>query len=125
VILLDTSFLILALVHDSAEDCALRGWLQDRTPLAVSAIAWSEFLCGPLEPQEFELARRLLDDVLPFTADESAIAADLFNHSGRRRGSLIDCMVAAVAMSHDAPLATSNPADFERMEVRGLRVIGV
>jgi predicted nucleic acid-binding protein len=123
VILLDTSFLILALVRGSPEDGALRAWLRDRTPLAISAIAWSEFLCGPLKPKQFELARRLVGDVLPFTAEHASIAADLFNHSGRRRGSMLDCMVAAVAVAHDAPLATSNPADFARMEVRGLRVV--
>jgi len=123
VIQLDTSFLIRALVRHSPEDALLRRWLRDRTPLAISAIAWTEFLCGPLRPREIQLAAQIVGEVLPFRQDEAAAAAELFNGSGRRRGTLVDCMLAAAAMSRDAALATSNPADFRRLETRGLKVV--
>ncbi|HEX9580303.1 MAG TPA: PIN domain-containing protein [Gemmatimonadales bacterium] len=122
---LDTSFLIRALVPDSAEDGLLRQWLGARTPLAISAIAWTEFLCGPLRAPEIQFAERIVGEVLPFGAAEGTVAADLFNRTGRRRGSLVDCMVAAAAMSWDAELATSNPADFRRLQPRGLKVVTV
>ena len=122
---LDSNFVILALGKGSPQDRALRGWLKDGTPTAISSIAWTEFLCGPFGPGELELARRFVHRVLPFTEEGAAIAAELFNHGGRRRGSLVDCMVAATAISHDAPLATSNPVDFRRMEARGLQMIAL
>jgi len=101
----------------------MRGWLRNRIPLAMSTIAWAEFVCGPLKSGEFEFAGRLLDQVLPFTVEDAVIAAELFNHCGRRRGSLLDCMVAATAVVHKVPLATSNPSDFRRMEACGLQII--
>jgi predicted nucleic acid-binding protein len=123
VIQLDTGFLIRALARGSPEDGLLRRWLRDRTPLAVSAIAWTEFLCGPLRPREVQLAAQIVGEVLPFGQDTAVAAAELFNRSGRRRGTLIDCMLAASAISRDAALATSNPADFRRLEARGLKVV--
>ena len=116
---LDTSFLIRALVHGSPEDALLRGWLRDRTPLGMSTIAWTEFLCGPLRPADIELATQVAGEILPFGADDAALAADLFNRSGRRRGSLVDCMVASVALGRESPLATANPTDFRRLEASG------
>jgi predicted nucleic acid-binding protein len=124
VIQLDTSFLIRALVRGSPEDALLREWLRDRTPLGVSTIAWTEFLCGPLRSSDIELAAQVMGEILPFGADDAALAAELFNRSGRRRGSLMDCMVAAVALGRESPLATANPADFRRLEACGLKVLG-
>lgn len=120
---LDTSFLIRALVPGSAEDGLLRRWLRDRTALAVSAVVWTEFLCGPLRAREIQLAARVIGEALPYGSDEAVVAAELFNRTGRRRGSLVDCMVAAAALSRDATLATSNPTDFRRFEARGLTVV--
>jgi predicted nucleic acid-binding protein len=117
---LDTSFLIRALVRGSGEDAALRGWLNEQTPLAISSIAWTEFLCGPLDIGPHELARSLFREIVPFTSNEASIAAQLFNDSGRRRGTLTDCMVAATAISTGATLATSNGADFKRFVRLGL-----
>jgi predicted nucleic acid-binding protein len=123
VIQLDTSFLIRALVRSSPEDALLRKWLLSGKSLAVSAIAWAEFLCGPLEPEQIQLAGRVVGEVLPFSVEDAAMAAELFNHSGRRRGSLADCMVAASALLRDAELATANPSDLLRLEASGLRIL--
>jgi predicted nucleic acid-binding protein len=122
VIHLDTSFLIRALARGSPEDRALRAWVRDGEPLAMSAVAWSEFRCGPLAPRDADLAARLLE-VHPFTSDDASLAADLFNAGGRRRGSLLDCMVAAAALRAGAPLATANPADFRRLTTSGLEIV--
>jgi predicted nucleic acid-binding protein len=48
IIHLDTSFLIRALSPNSGEDKQLRGWTANGATLGMSAIGWSEFLCGPL-----------------------------------------------------------------------------
>jgi Predicted nucleic acid-binding protein, contains PIN domain len=123
VIHLDTSFLIRALVPGSPEDKALRAWIRKAAQVATSALAWSEFLCGPVSPDGIELAAQLLGEPLAFGATEATAAAMLFNQSGRRRGSLVDCMIAAVAIEAGADLATANVRDFQRFEPLGLRLV--
>jgi predicted nucleic acid-binding protein len=61
----------------------------------------------------------LLGVPLPFTVDDAATAAFLFNLGGRRRGSLPDCMIAATAIRFGAVLATTD-GDFRRYERAGL-----
>lgn len=122
---LDISFLIRALVRNSAEDLKLRSWLSVRTQVAMSSIAWAEFLCGPVETSDVDLAARIIQERVSFLDEDAAVAARLFNLSGRRRGSLIDCMIAAVALRVGASLATTNPEDFRRLESAGLEVIEV
>jgi len=123
VIHLDTSFLIRGLVHGSPEDRALRKWLKDGERLGMSAVAWTELLCGPLAENYLELASHVVSDRLPFTEEDAVVAARLFNESGRRRGSLMDCMVAASALRAEEPLATTNVSDFRRFTAQGLAVL--
>lgn len=104
----------------SAENAALMGWLGDRAVVGLSSIAWAEFLCGPMSAAELEDIATALDEPEPFTALDATLAAELFNASGRRRGSLADCMIAATALRAGASLATSNTRDFERFVPHGL-----
>ncbi len=121
---LDTSFLIGALLKDTPEAKKIREWLVAREPVGISAICWAEFLCGPLEAPNLEPALEILGEPAPFTIENARVAARLFNESGRRRGSFVDCMVAASAMAASASLATSNPRDFLRLVPLGLRLAG-
>jgi predicted nucleic acid-binding protein len=123
VIHLDTSFLIRALARGSPEDQRLRLWLRVREPLGISAIGWAEFLCGPVEPGHAELAARIVSRRFAFEEEDAVLAARLFNESGRRRGSLTDCMIAATAIRAEARLATVNLGDFRRFEAAGLETI--
>jgi predicted nucleic acid-binding protein len=123
VIHLDTSFLIRALTRGSPEDRRLRAWLQEASTVGISAVSWAEFLCGPVEAEDVALAARIVGDPVEFTADDSAGTARLFNLAGRRRGSLTDCMIAAVALRVGASMATTNPDDFGRFEAAGLEIV--
>ncbi len=120
---LDTSFLIRALVRDSLQDRKLRQWLRAGDTLGISAIAWAEFLCGPVETPHVELATQVVPERIPFTEEDAGLAARLFNEYGRRRGSLADCMIAATAVRAKASLATANPSDFRRFEASGLTLV--
>lgn len=120
---LDTGFLIRALRRGSAEDGRLRTWLAQSEPIGISAVSWTEFLCGPVEPHDIDLAARVVSEPLPLLARDAGMAARLFNMGGRRRGSLNDCMIAAIALRAGASVATTNVADFRRFETAGLRVL--
>ena len=86
----------------------------------MSTVAWAELLCGPLKRSEVEWATEIVGQRHDFTPEQAELAARLFNESGRRRGSLIDCMIAATALAADAPIATANAADFLRFKGFGL-----
>ena len=117
---LDTSFLIRALALGSPEDRKLRGWIGEGQTLGMSTVAWAELLCGPLKRSEVEWATEIVGQRHDFTPEQAELAARLFNESGRRRGSLIDCMIAATALAAAAPIATANAADFLRFKGFGL-----
>jgi len=88
----------------------------------MTSIAWTEFLCGPLEPDELTLAERIVVERIEYTEHDARRAAEWFNTTGRRRGSLADCMIAACAAERDAVLATLNRQDFECFAELGLRL---
>lgn len=120
---LDTSFLIGALDPDLPQHSRLREWLDQGAEIQISAVAWAEFWCGPTTPDERSAARHLLPEPIPLTGPDAEVAARLFNISGRRRRTLEDCLIAAVAMGSNAAVATSDYADFRRFEIEGLTVL--
>jgi predicted nucleic acid-binding protein len=120
---LDTSFLIHALVPSSRADKRLRTWLRNGDDLAISSIAWAEFLCGPIGSTEVESVSAMFQEITAYTVVDSELTARLFNLGGRRRGTLVDCMIAAVAIRAGAPLATSNLSDFERFASESLTIV--
>ena len=118
---LDTSFLIRMLDPASSEASLLEAMDPDESAV-VSAIAWAEFLSGPIEPAERELAVRIVDVHRDVTMEHAGTAARLLKESGHRGNGLSDCLIAAVAISDRALLATANPADFLRFEGAGLKL---
>jgi predicted nucleic acid-binding protein len=86
----------------------------------MSVITWTEFLCGPVEAAEIELAARMIEPPEPLVPGDALTAARLFKLGGRRRGSLLDCMIAAAAIRTGAGLATTNAADFRPFASAGL-----
>ncbi|MGH9416356.1 MAG: type II toxin-antitoxin system VapC family toxin [Terriglobales bacterium] len=117
---LDTNFLIRMRIPGGIEDHLHRSWTAAGLRLQASAIAWSEFLCGPLDISVRRYARQLLGAPVPMEEEDADLAAELFNFSGRRRGSLPDCQIAAIAIHRGASLATANRADFLRFTAAGL-----
>jgi predicted nucleic acid-binding protein len=113
---LDTNFLIRASVTGSAEGRRLSEWIKKNEEIAVSAVAWMEFMCGPVTREQAALAARIVGAPIPFTSEDATRAAAFFNATGRRRSAMVDCMIAAAAVGGKAPLATSNAADFDRFE---------
>ena len=100
----------------------MRRWINDGEILSMSAVAWAELLCGPISPEELEFAGEVVEQRHNFTEEQAVIASRLYNESGRRRGALPDCMIAATAILHRAALATANTADFRRLENSELKL---
>jgi predicted nucleic acid-binding protein len=117
---LDTGFAIRALQDGSPEDVEFNRLVARGVRLGISAIAWSEFLCGPLDERHPDLIMRVVGEPVPVLAIDAKLAAEFFNLSGRRRGHLTDCMIAATAVRVGAALATTNADDFRKC--RGLRL---
>jgi len=120
---LDTNYLISLLVRGSPQAADVDGWLAAGEPLAANAIAWTEFLNGPVTPLEVTRAEAVVGGrIIPFGQPEASLAADLFNQTGRRRGSRFDCLIAATALRAQAEVATSNEADFKVYQPHGLKL---
>ncbi len=117
---LDTNFLIDALVPGSAQEAQVVGWLSAGESLGISAVAWGEFLCGPLSAAAEAYARQLLPNAEALERADAEKAAMLFNLTGRRSKSYADCCIGAVALRLQIALATSNHDDFAPMMVHGL-----
>ena len=101
----------------------MREWVRVGETIAISTVAWAEFLCGPLNETELELTTQIIGKHSDFTQDHAATAAGLYNDMGRRRGTLIDCMIAAAALAENASIATANEADFKGFQASGLKLM--
>jgi hypothetical protein len=86
---LGTNYLIGLLVAGSDPAADVDKWLAADLPLAVSAVVWSEFLNGPVTQVEVDRVGAVIQSrVIPFGPAEAVLAAELFNTTGRRRGSI-------------------------------------
>jgi predicted nucleic acid-binding protein len=116
----DTNFLIQATVAGSSAHAGFQRWSAAGEGFGLSTVAWAEYLCGPLDPQAEAIAKQMFPSPEGFLAPDAALAADLFNKTGRRSRSLADCMIAAVAIRCGARLATINTSDFQPFVQYGL-----
>jgi predicted nucleic acid-binding protein len=119
----DTNYLIA--LENPASDASSRfqAWLDAGERVGVCAIVWTEYLCGPLSPAKLRAADELFRWKEPFLSGDAVVAAKLFNGTARRRGSMGDCMIAAVALRCHARFATLNRDDFLPYESCGLQLL--
>lgn len=123
-ILLDTNYLIRALVPRSEEMKRIVQWIHEEEELITSAVSWYEFICGPVDDEGITVVSSLIEDrIIPFTGDQSVEAARLFNRTGRKRTLRVDAMIASSAIISNARLATENPGDFREFIPMGLKLI--
>ena len=115
----DTNYLI-AYAGEASDEVVekVELWIVEDRKFYCSAMAWAEFLCGPVLPEEIAAMVSLLHGVLPETPELAAEGARLFRETGRR--SLPDCVIAATAIAAKAPVATLNLSDFNPFLPHGL-----
>ena len=120
---LDTNYLIGLAVAGSPQAQRADQWLADGESLAASALAWTEFLNGPVKPHEIALVQSIIERrIVAFDAATAELAARLFNQTGRRRASRFDCLIAAAAIQAHADFATENLGDFTPFAAHGLKL---
>lgn len=117
--LIDTNIAILLVEGDRA--IVQRVEALEEAPL-LSVISTVELEAGLYESSEenADLRQRvnlLLDRVeeLSFTSREVAAYGRIVAHLGYSRRMIIDRMIAATALTHDAVLLTANPRDFRNI----------
>lgn len=120
---LDTNYLIATAQTGTEAARRVESWLMAGEPLHVSAIAWAEYLCGPVTMEEQTATQALLTAIHPTDAETATLAAALFNATGRRSRSLPDSLIAATAILAHQPLATLNQADFQPFLPFGLTLV--
>ena len=121
---LDTNYLIGLAVRGSSPAQNVDKWLAGGEPVAASALAWTEFLNGPVSADEIALVESVIEEnLVPFEKRTAVLAARLFNPAGRKRGSRFDCLIAATAILANAELATENKNDFTPFVPFGLKLI--
>ena len=123
-ILLDTNYLIGALVVGSPESKQILDWLEQGEVLITAMPAWYEFLCGPVTESQIKAVHSILSEIVPLDEAQSSDAARLFNQTGRKRSLRIDALIAACATAKGAMLATRNTSDFRVFEQHGLLLVG-
>jgi len=124
VIHLDANFLIEAVEVNTPATVMIDAWLEAGETLACSSLAWAEFLNGPVSVDHERVTRErlLFGGILPFDVAQAALAARLFNRTGRRRALKFDSLIAAAAIAAGARLATRNTADFQPFVSLGLQL---
>jgi predicted nucleic acid-binding protein len=118
---LDANYLILGSIGGTPQARDLHRWLTAGEATAASAVAWMEFVTGPVSPATVEAMRQMIEGrICPIGEDEAELAAQLFNAAGRKRALRYDCLIAATAIQAKAHLATSNTSDYQLFTRHGL-----
>jgi predicted nucleic acid-binding protein len=121
----DTNALI-ALPHWARDGHEIVRRVVDGEAAAACTIVWYEYLIGPLETTESELARAFIQGRLVVVEEADAeLAARLFNRVGRQRVLKTDALIAAIAIRADAELVTLNWQDFRPFTEHGLTLARV
>jgi predicted nucleic acid-binding protein len=118
---LDANYLILGAIATTSQSAELQRWLSLGEETCTSAIAWMEFVTGPVGADLVGSVRQMIQDrIVPIGREEAELAASLFNLLGRKRALRYDCLIAASAIRSGARLATANRSDFSLFAPYGL-----
>ena len=119
---LDTNVLI-ALPHLIRQNHPFIERIAKGESASACVAVWYEYLIGPLESGEQELALQFVrKDVFALEMEDAILAARMFNLAGRKRGLKTDTLIAAAAIRRDAELFTLNAGDFLPFVKQGLRL---
>jgi predicted nucleic acid-binding protein len=123
-IILDTNALIALSDSEHVLFHIIEGAVKSAAQASTCAIAWHEYVRGPLLDKDRTRALRIIENrIHALGLKDAELAATLFNQTGRRKGSSADCLIAAVAIRIKAEFLTWNLEDFRLFIPHGLRLI--
>lgn len=97
--------------------------LQEGWTAGTDAVAWHEYVRGPLLEEDRERALLVIENrVSGLSRTVAEKAAEWFNATGRRRTSTADCLIAAACLHENAELVTDNLDDFTAFVPHGLKL---
>jgi predicted nucleic acid-binding protein len=110
----DTSVVIAALCGAKMLAPALLRSVARGEKFAISTLVLYEWRRGPRTAEELDAQELVFpsDAAVEFGGDEARVAADLYRRVGRARTRTVDLAIAACAITHAAPLWTTNLKDF-------------
>lgn len=121
-LLLDTNALIALSDSDHFLFQRVESELRNGAEAVTCAVAWHEYVRGPMLPEDRSRALRVIQArIVPLDRQDAEKAAELYNQTGRRRGSTADCLIAACAIRQNCTLFTANIDDFRPFVPFGLQ----
>ena len=119
-ILVDTTFMIDALHPGTRSNRVVSNWLLAEETVNVPALVWTELMIGDLPQPTRDELHSLFPSPEPLFAADATKAAELFVRTGKRPGTLRECLIAAVCLRVRARLATLAIQNFNHFESFGL-----
>jgi len=118
---LDTNYLIEFQLAGSKSRSILKSLLKEQTQFAISTITWHEFLCGPVEQVHKDNVIDLIQNrIIPLNSEMAELGAELFNYTGRKKGTKADCLIASTAICENSEILSWNINDFKKFIQYGL-----
>lgn len=121
ILLVDTSVWIDYFAgRQTPQTAFFKNAVREGADVALTQLILAEILQGVPSDAEFVKLRKVLSSfpILPPASDETFVRAARLYRTGRRRGvtirSLIDCLIAAIALEHDAAVLHRD-RDFDRI----------
>ncbi|NBB78026.1 MAG: PIN domain-containing protein [Verrucomicrobia bacterium] len=125
-LLLDTNALIALSDPNHRVFKLVEAELRSGGEASTCSVAWHEYVRGPLLKQDRARALRVIESrIMDLGRRNAETAAELYNSTGRRRGSTADCLIASVAIDSNAEMVTCNLADFALFVPHGLRLADI
>ncbi len=120
-LLLDTNALIALSDPHHEMFQAIEASLRRGARASTCSVVWHEYVRGPLLDKDRARALRVIESrMIALERRNAEMAAELYNATGRRRGSTADCLLASVAINTKAELMTLKISDFELFVPYGL-----
>ena len=98
----------------------INGWRQANRWPQVRLLGLNSSTAPVTSAEASQVEAVLQSRIVSLGKPESTLAADLFNKTGRRRGSRFDCLIAVTAILNHTRVATANQSDFKAFTTHGL-----